>query len=614
MTPDIQYLLADKHFIEPAHRGLLGREFKDIVSSKLTDHWELGCEGVWTYCNNLRQRIPLQGWKIHVSTIPAEAADLLRAAADVFVRNGTSFKFLSDRRILRAAHSKVWSRGSSGKFITAYPDDLESFKRLMEELYQSFGMRFVGPYILSDKRTRTAMCCITGTAAYARTSSSGLTGGPNYVLVAPDGREVPDRRGPFFELPAWEKDVFEAPAAPAADRPLNNRYVVQSALQFSNSGGVYLAQDTATDRIVVLKEARAHVHHGGDGLDARQMLRREHAVLQRIRSCGIAPQPIDLFEEWEHLFLAEEYLEGYLSLQSYAARESILLEPRPTAEKLCAFLKSLGRILTGLAAALDKLHSKGILFGDLSAGNVLFNPTTMDVKLVDFEGAQELDRGAVPGLFTLGFADPRLIEGAPPDCASDYYGFGMILLYLITHVNYTLEIKPGMAEEVLAEAARDFGWPDDLHRMLANLLNADPAARRARQRSWLNSSPTGPIGFGQGKQLGARGRMRQRPTLRPSCATAAATSRPRPNWTGMTDFFPPAANSTRPTLWASRMAHWASCTRCPGSRKRSSPACLTGSCGGRSVSASTRPGLPRGSPAWPGPCWRLATSTGRRPF
>src|SRR5262249_32486331 len=101
MTPDIQYLLADRRFLELAHRGTLGREFREIVASKLDHRWDLGCEGVWTYCNNLRQTIPLQGWKIHLSTIPSQAKELLRDAADVLTRNGVSFKFLSDRRILR---------------------------------------------------------------------------------------------------------------------------------------------------------------------------------------------------------------------------------------------------------------------------------------------------------------------------------------------------------------------------------------------------------------------------------------------------------------------------------------------------------------------------------
>ena len=199
---------------------------------------------------------PAAGWKIHVSTIPAEAADLLRAAADVFVRNGTSFKFLSDRRILRAAHSKVWSRGSSGKFITAYPDDLESFKRLMEELYQSFGMRFVGPYILSDKHYKDSNVLYYRYGGVRPNVQLRVDGRPELRSGRAGWERSTQPERTIFRTACLGERSFEAPAAPAADRPLNNRYVVQSALPFSNSGGVYLAQDTATDRIVVLKEAQ----------------------------------------------------------------------------------------------------------------------------------------------------------------------------------------------------------------------------------------------------------------------------------------------------------------------------------------------------------------------
>ena len=483
MRPDILYLLTSKRFIDLPHRGTLGREFRDIVSSMVNDDWELHCEGVWTHCNNLREPIPLQGWKIHLSTIPAEAEELLRVAAGVLIRNATSFKFLSDKRILRASHSKAWGRGSSGKFITAYPRDLESFKRLMEELHQALGRRFAGPYVLTDKRYKDSKVLHYRYGGMRPNTRLRADGCVEHVLLSPDGREVRDRRMPWFELPDWEKDVFADQAALAEpdSTELNNRYLVTSALHFSNSGGVYLAQDKVSDKVVLLKEARAHVHHGGDGLDARQMLRREYAILERIRDCGIAPRPIDLFEEWEHLFLVEEYLDGYLSLQGYIARHSILLQTRPTPDQVRAYLGSLRGIFSSLAAALDKLHGKGIVFGDLSPNNILFNPATQDLRLIDFEGAQELDGDRYPGLFTPGFGDPRLPAGAAPDCASDYYGFGMILLFLMTHVNPTLEIKPEIAAEALAEVARDFGWPEDFSRIIANLTNADPLARRSPQ-------------------------------------------------------------------------------------------------------------------------------------
>jgi hypothetical protein len=63
-------------------------------------------------------------------------------------------------------------------------------------------------------------------------------------------------------------------------------YAIESALLFSNGGGVYVGRDTRDGRSVVLKEARPHAGLTGDGADAVTRLRREHDALRRLAGIG----------------------------------------------------------------------------------------------------------------------------------------------------------------------------------------------------------------------------------------------------------------------------------------------------------------------------------------
>ena len=83
-------------------------------------------------------------------------------------------------------------------------------------------------------------------------------------------------------------------------RLLNGAYVVESAILFSNRGGVYRGR-TLTDRQVIIKEARPFVTIGRfSSVDAVVALRNEYQVLKALSQTGFAPEAIDYFTEWEH--------------------------------------------------------------------------------------------------------------------------------------------------------------------------------------------------------------------------------------------------------------------------------------------------------------------------
>ena len=71
--------------------------------------------------------LPDQGWKIHVSTTPSDASQVIDLIWEYCVANRIGFKFLRSHAALLATNSKYWSRSASGKVITLYPrDDTQS--------------------------------------------------------------------------------------------------------------------------------------------------------------------------------------------------------------------------------------------------------------------------------------------------------------------------------------------------------------------------------------------------------------------------------------------------------------------------------------------------------
>ncbi|MFA6433638.1 MAG: class III lanthionine synthetase LanKC [Elusimicrobiales bacterium] len=473
------YLFADKRFYEPMDYCVVNEgDYFDFVRSQADAEWKFVRSGIWINCIYLKHTMPLQGWKIHLSATHSDSEGIFSAAAEFLMANKVTFKFLLDKKTLAITNSKGWSRGASGKFMTVYPTDPEHCKWLLEKLH-SLTADFCGPYILSDMRYKDSKVLYYRYGGFRPNLRLDVNGKRIPVLVSPDGKEEADVRPPYYRLPGWVDEIFPKKNTNESGGGLNNgRYAVERSLHFSNTGGIYIAYDNIGKKRVVLKEARAHVNAFAENVDAARMLKREYDILKKVGNCGIAPEPVELFREWEHLFLAEEYLEGYITLHAFAAQNSILLEARPTEEKVKSYLEKYIAIFRKLAGIIEALHSRNIIFGDFSVNNVLVNPATLDIKIIDLEGALVEGEEEAYKLFTRGFAAVEQVKGAAPTRESDYYAFGAIMLYMLTHINGILDLKPDAGTEALQMVGRDFGIPVKLRRIINTLMHSDPAKRR----------------------------------------------------------------------------------------------------------------------------------------
>jgi serine/threonine protein kinase len=480
------YLFASKSFFEPVSRyAPARRDFHDPLMRILPKGWTLQHRNLWWDCSPAEADIPAQGWKIHLSATPAHAPAILMTVARVLFDAGVPFKFIVDRVLLTMINGKRWHRGGAGKFITAYPRDSEQCGILLQVLYQAT-IGYWGPYILSDRRYRDSRVVHYRYGGLLPSRRMDVSGKSVLVIQDAQGATLDDERTPYFKLPPGIEDPFQpGPTSGATDDDeagtlKQGRYEVRSVLASSNPGGVYLAFDRATERTVVIKEARPFTNVSYRGLDAVQLLKKEHRLLSVLADTGIAPRPLDFFIDWEHAYLVEEYLQGGRTLREHLTRINLLLLTRAEQHHSHEYFGKYCRLFSQLAAAIKALHDRNIVFSDLSLANVMvheYEDREPELKLIDFEGAYEEGVDIPTHLFTPGFTPEEAIERGQSSREDDYYALGGLLMSGLFPMNAMLVLNRRAHERYLIAYQRDFDLPESIADLIRSLLDSNPALR-----------------------------------------------------------------------------------------------------------------------------------------
>ncbi|MFC4536472.1 class IV lanthionine synthetase LanL [Sphaerisporangium dianthi] len=466
-----------------------------------------------------------QGWKLHLSATPLSAPLVLGRAAAVLARHGCPFKFAGTLERVAELTSPRYDRAGGGKFITAYPDvDDERLRELAGELHRATE-GLPGPGILSDRPYRPGSLVHYRYGAFRGLVMLGNDGSREAMLVAPDGSLVLDERKPWYSPPPWApRDPFvpsqtapggprtpparPAPPAPASAAPaaapavmapagepserdggtvaavlLGGRYVVRKAIRHALKGGVFEAVDDRTGAPVIVKQARRHVGATPGGLDVRDTLRHEAAMLELMEPSGVTPLTGGLFEQQGDLFLVQQSIAG-VTLREWvhantAFGEDGLWGPPPADAQ---------RLASELARLVALVHAQGLVLQDFNPNNVM---VTEDggLRLIDLE---LLARPGEPAMraCTPGYGAPeqgaRPGYGPAPELSADLYGLGATLFHLATGADPHLpaDDPPGRTSRGrlgawLAHMSRGNPAAARLAPLILALLEEDPGRRPA---------------------------------------------------------------------------------------------------------------------------------------
>lgn len=348
--------------------------------------------------------LPRQGWKIHVSALPRDAAAVVGAAARICREQGVAHKMLRTRELVLASQLKYADPVQSGKVFTCYPaaGRLEALAlRLADEL-----PCLPHPPVQGEPHLAGSPVSLRHGAFQAEWLLD--TAGTPRPGVRVDGAVVEDRRG---------IEQHSAPGLPAAlmarveaTSPEDEHLEISQVrlLHRSNAGGVYSAQWHG--RRVVLKEARDHC-----GLDLEEQpagirLRHEWKALRRLAGTGVAPEPLDHLRVGSSEFLVMGLVPG-------ASLATVLKTRHPSAvpnADRTGYLEWLDGVSGRLDELVATMNRMGIVHGDLHPGNLMDGPDGL--VAIDFESCTIDGAGPSAGLHHPQFSRAR---DAPDDHADE---------------------------------------------------------------------------------------------------------------------------------------------------------------------------------------------------
>ena len=470
----MEYSFEHREWYESMSHHAPTPEFMEVARRILPLSWTPRLAGVWTHVSPPDKGTSRrQGWKIHVSASPENRLKILERSIRVCVDYQVSFKFLSSPSIFSRLLGKGSFREASGKFITIYPSDDSQFLLIMETLSEELS-EFEGSYTLSDKPYKDSQVVFYRYGAFWGYPQLSVFGHHDIRLRSPDGELVPDGRSAYFNPPDWasdpigeiteENDEWDETTIYLKE----GRYRVETALQFSLTGGVYKAIDMDTGRTVVIKEARPQTSIESNGDDAIARLKKEHRLLTKLSGTGITPEPIDLFFDWEHLFLVEEFLPGenlyktITSLSTDGVDKNIHIE-------------NVHKLGVGLAYAVKVAHDHNILITDFSPGNVIASDVEETYKLIDLEAAWEEGVDTPSNSFmTIGYQSPEGVNQK----SDDLYGMSAVIASIIAPVNSLLDLQPKAMEIFLDAAEKEGRISHEIKNLLLEYLNTDRTSGR----------------------------------------------------------------------------------------------------------------------------------------
>lgn len=231
------------------------------------------------------------------------------------------------------------------------------------------------------------------------------------------------------------------------------------ALEKIGAGGtatVYRGVELGTDRVVALKVLPA---------DRLEQLEREAALAALVDHPHL-PEVFGLVADDEHAALVTEFAAGG-TLAALLKRRGRLTEPETLT------------VLLPLAAVLATAHERGVVHGDLSAGNVLFDLAGRPL-LADLGAARAAAELVRPVMATPCDAAPELARGQEPDAACDMFSLGSLALACLTgrHAWPAESLRDVVIQATLGQ------WPDpggaaspELVAVVRALLDPLPAAR-----------------------------------------------------------------------------------------------------------------------------------------
>ena len=366
----------------------------------------------------------MQGWKVHISAVVGNAAAVLRDCAPVLRSHLVTFKVLGRLAWLDALNHGSAGRSQVGKFITVYPVDDGRFFEVALAIAEKLEAH-IGPWIVTDRRVRGSSCVFYRFGAFSSTLMQTSEGPLAAAMTAPDGTMTPDLRQPFYVQPEWCSDPLEAlgRAEPlSVQELLGNRFQTVLRAREGTRHRFDIAIDLETLDACLIKRRVLPV------VDARadDGMRNEARVLESLSEVAGVPSLRAVVTDAFGTALAIDEVRGAVTLEEWV-RARFLAAGLPDDS-------TVEQMWWGLTTLIDRIHTAGIVHGDIKSANVLVDGDDR-MHVVDFElGASPGTKRKSAGQGTRGYLSPRALAGEPLSEDDDRFAVDALAFFVATGV------------------------------------------------------------------------------------------------------------------------------------------------------------------------------------
>lgn len=164
-------------------------------------------------------------------------------------------------------------------------------------------------------------------------------------------------------------------------------------------------------------------------------------------------------------------------------------------------LEELARMLANIASALDYLHARQLVHGDLRPANILFDSAgkayLTDTSIARISGYQDVAAPPLPATDLLVYLAPEALKGVPLAATTDIYALGMVAYQAATgHVAFQTDEAPECIRQILYDTPPSprttrANLPEAAAAAILRALAKDPAARFPDIRAFADAFAAG---------------------------------------------------------------------------------------------------------------------------
>lgn len=363
-------------------------------------------------------KIPHEGWKIHISSSIRYRKRVLRVVSRVCFDHNVSFKYIKSNYEFRKNISEYEKPWSLGKYITIYPDSPKKARDLMEIL-SVYLKNTEGPNIISDFKYKDSNNIFF---RYGINTVNDKSDPTQFTLHGPNNESEQDIPHLSPYVPSWIT-VPQEWIVRNDDSLLIKKYNPYEIMSQKSTGNVYRGRDKNNNEVII-KEARlGTLKHG---MFSTFFMRENEWINCDGRE--YLPKRIEKLKEGSSMFYVYQYVSGQ-TLDDFLSKNSFMLHSTNSKK---VYLKIL-EVLNKISKIIIDLHDSNKNNIDIHANNFIID-NKENVYIIDLETINYLNYD----IHSFGYWTKEMSEMSTKQ--KDVARFYLLIIYALSRQNVYLKM------------------------------------------------------------------------------------------------------------------------------------------------------------------------------